>query len=105
MGRFRTLSRTHTTLSGIYSLRSSSMKKRARFYLLLFIGLFLVFVFVDSMGTFDSRPYYEVPHGSHTHYVPKDCDPPLTPVDAPTREPGPGERITCEGQIVPIESP
>ena len=76
------------------------MKKRARFYLLLIIGLFLLFVFVDSIGTFDSRPYFEVPHGSHTHYVPKDCDPPLSPGDSPTREPKPGERITCQGEIV-----
>ncbi|MDA0684101.1 MAG: hypothetical protein O2797_01045 [Bacteroidetes bacterium] len=77
------------------------MKKRARFYLLLFIGLFLVFVFVDSLGVFDSRPYFEVPHGSHTHYVPKDCDTPLGVSDSPTREPGPNEMISCQGQIVP----
>ena len=82
-----------------------AMKKRARFYLLLIIGLFLAFVFVDSIGTFDSRPYFEVPHGSHTHYVPKDCDPPLSPGDAPTREPGPGERITCQGDIVAAQDP
>ena len=90
--------------SSSFCLRSPiDMKKRAaRFYLLPIIGLFLLFVFVDSLGTFDSRPYFEVPHGSHTHYVPKDCDPPLTPGDAPTREPGPGEMITCEGAIVPV---
>lgn len=86
------------------SLPLRSMKKRARFYLLLIIGLFLVFVFIDSLGTFDARPYYEVPHGNHTHYVPKDCDPALSPGDAPTREPGPGERITCDGRIVPAST-
>ncbi len=83
------------------SLPLRSMKKRARFYLLLIIGLFLVVVFIDSLGTFDDRPYYQVPHGNHTHYVPKDCDPALSPGDAPTREPGPGERITCDDRIVP----
>lgn len=94
--------------SGIFRPPSESstdaMKKRARLYLLIIIGLFLLFVFVDSIGTFDSRPYFEVPHGSHTHYVPKDCDPPLSPGDAPTREPGPGERITCQGEIVPVSA-
>jgi len=85
----------------LQSLPPRSMKKRARFYLLLIIGLFLVVVFIDSLGTFDARPYYVVPHGSHTHYVPKDCDPPLSPGDAPTREPDADERITCDGRIVP----
>ncbi len=81
------------------------MKTPARRILLIVIGVFLLFVAIDSIGTFDSRPYFEVPHGNHSHYVPKDCDPPLGVSDAPTREPGPNERITCEGQIVPIEAP
>jgi len=79
------------------------MNKRARFYVLVVIGLFLLLVLVDSLGVFDSRPYFEVPHGSHTHYVPKDCDPPLSPGDSPTRRPGPEQMVTCDGQIVAIQ--
>lgn len=78
------------------------MKKRARFYLLLIIGFFLLVVMIDSLGVFDSRPYFEVPHGSHTHFVPKDCDPALKPGDSPTRRPGPNQTVNCEGQIVNI---
>lgn len=69
-------------------------------YVLIVIGLILAVVLIDSLGVFDSRPYFEVPHGSHTHYVPKDCDPPLRPGDAPTSEPGPGQTVNCLGQIV-----
>ncbi|GIV58590.1 MAG: hypothetical protein D6746_00245 [Bacteroidetes bacterium] len=77
------------------------MRKPIRWVLFAFLVLFFGFVLADSLGVFDDRPYFEVPHGNHTHYVPKDCDPPLSPGDAPTRPPGPGERITCQGQIVP----
>jgi hypothetical protein len=74
------------------------MNKRARFYLLIVIGTFLLFVMVDSVGVFDSKSYNEVPHGSHTHYVPKDCDPPLAVSNAPTRRPAQNEHIDCQGQ-------
>ncbi len=77
------------------------MHKRLRWTFLIILGLFFAFALADSLGVFDDRPYYEVPHGNHTHYVPKDCDPPVTPGDAPTRPPGPDERINCQGQIVP----
>jgi len=76
------------------------MNKQARFYLLLVIGIFLLFVGVDSLAIFDTKSYSEVPHGSHTHYVPKDCDPPLAVSNAPTRRPTENERIDCQGQYV-----
>ncbi len=76
------------------------MKIRARFYLILGIGLFLLVVLIDSLGAFDSRAYNEVPHGSHTHFVPKDCNPPLAVGNSPTRRPTEDEHITCDGQIV-----
>lgn len=76
------------------------MKIRARFYLVLGIGLFLVVVLIDSLGVFDSRSYNEVPHGSHTHFVPKDCNPPLGVRNSPMRRPTEDEHITCDGQII-----
>lgn len=76
-------------------------KKPIRTILLALLALFFLFVVIDSLGVFDSRPYFEVPHGNHTHYVPKDCDPPLSPSDSPTRRPGPDETVDCRGNIVP----
>jgi hypothetical protein len=78
------------------------MPKRTRWFLLAFLGLFLVFVLVDSQGFFDNKPWIEVPHGSHSHYLPKDCDPPLSVGQGPTTRPGPNETIDCQGRIVPI---
>ncbi len=75
------------------------MRKKTIFYL---IGVvFLIFVLVDSLGAFDDKEYYEVPHGSHTHYVAKDKDPNVSVGQFPTRPPRDNERITREGQIVP----
>ena len=77
------------------------MKIRIRTVLIAILGLFLAFVVLDSLGTFDNRPYFEVPHGNHTHYVPKDCQPKLPISQAPTSRPGPGQTVDCQGQIVP----
>jgi hypothetical protein len=80
------------------------MSKRTRTYLLILIGIFLAFVMMDSQGVFDSKSWIEIPHGSHSHYLPRnyaECNPPLTVGDGPTRAPGPGETIDCSGNIVP----
>ena len=76
-------------------------KIRIRWVIFIVIGLFVALVLVDSMGVFDDRSYYEVPHGSHAHYLPKDCDPPLPVSNGPQTRPGPGEKIDCQGRIVP----
>lgn len=76
-------------------------KIRVRWVIFIVIGLFLALVLVDSMGVFDNRSYSEVPHGNHTHFLPKDCDPPLPVSNGPTARPGPGEKIDCQGRIVP----
>ena len=79
------------------------MKRKIRLTLIvLFVG-FLIMVLVDSLGAFDDRHYYEVPHGNHTHYVAKDKDPNISIGQFPQRPPGPGERITPQGNIVPVE--
>jgi hypothetical protein len=70
--------------------------------LLLVAGLFFVLVMADTLGIFHTKPYNEVPHGNHVHYVPRDRDPSVPIGQFPTRPPGPGERITPQGQIVPL---
>jgi hypothetical protein len=77
------------------------IRRPVRTTLLVLLALFFAFVLFDSLGVFDSRPYFEVPHGNHTHYVPKDCDPPLDPSNATTIRPGPDEKVDCTGRIVP----
>jgi hypothetical protein len=74
---------------------------RIRTVIFSIIVAFLAFVLVDSMGVFDGRSYFEVPHGNHTHYLPRDCDPVLSVGNAPTQKPGPGMTVNCNGQIVP----
>ena len=66
----------------------------------LFLGAVILIALLESVGTFDTKDYYEVPHGSHTHYVSKDKDPNVSVSQFPTRPPGPDERITPQGQIV-----
>ncbi len=77
-------------------------RKPLRVMLLVALGVFFTFALLDTIGVFNEKPYYEVPHGDHSHYVPRDCDPELPFDRTPTTEPGPGMRIDCvTGQIIP----
>ncbi|WP_441001085.1 hypothetical protein [Fodinibius sp. SL11] len=57
----------------------------------------------DALGYFNPKPYTAVSHGSHVHYVPSDRDPDVSIDKFPQEEPGPREKITPTGQIVPID--
>jgi hypothetical protein len=90
----------HSRPGSTDALRHNSMKIRTRSILLAVLGMFIAFVVLDSLGIFDTRSYYEIPHGSHTHYRPKDCDPPLPVSQSPTSRPALGQKIDCQGQFV-----
>lgn len=79
------------------------MRKRLWLVVIAAAVIFFTFVVVDSIGVFNPLPYYEVPHGDHTHYVPKDRDRNIPIGSFPTRPPGEGERLTPWGEIVPVE--
>ena len=77
---------------------SPTIKKR-----LIFGSIVLVlsaFVLADAMHVFDTKDYIEVPHGNHTHYVPKDRDPNVPLENFPRTQPRPGETITPSGEVV-----
>ncbi|WP_022835190.1 hypothetical protein [Salisaeta longa] len=63
--------------------------------------IFLALLLSQVVNPFPNQPYTEVPHGGHTHYVPKDRDPAIPLGDFPTSPPGPNEQITPQGQVVP----
>ena len=77
---------------------------RVRTIIFALLGVFLAIVLLDSLGIFDDRSYFDVPHGNHSHYVPKDCNPPLPVSEAPLQRPKPGEKIDCSGRIVPANT-
>jgi hypothetical protein len=77
------------------------MSKRTKGVILVLAVAFFGIVLADTMGFFDDRHYFEVPHGNHTHYVAKDRDPSVSIGEFPTRPPTENERITPTGQIVP----
>jgi len=76
------------------------MRKRVKWVGISILAIFIGLAFASSMGVFDDRHYYEVPHGSHTHYVAKDRDPAVDISSFPTRPPRLGERISPQGTFV-----
>ena len=71
-------------------------------WFLLVVGLvLLVFLMREVLFPFRSQPYMEIGHGNHTHYVPKDRNETVPVSSFPMVEPGPKERITPDGDIVP----
>ena len=84
--------------------RASSSERRSlrRWILLSVAAIFFAFVVYQVLNPFPDQPYMEIPHGDHVHYVPKDRNRDVPVSNFPTRPPGPDERITPDGQIVPM---
>ena len=80
-------------------------KRRRRLILILLAIVFLVIVMREVLFPYRGQEYAEIPHGDHTHYVPKDRDPNVPVGQFPTTPPGPDERITPDGRIVPRDTP
>jgi len=78
---------------------------RARVYLRIFVALIaaisLFFVMRWVLNPFGDKEYAEIPHGDHSHFVPKDRDPNVPISNFPRNPPAPNERITPDGRIVP----
>ena len=80
---------------------ASSSRTWRRWALLVLAAVFFAFVLRTVLFPHGDGPYVEVPHGDHVHYVPKDRDPDVPVGEFPTEKPGPNERITPDGRIVP----
>lgn len=72
---------------------------------MIFIAAFLFFLSVvrESIDPFGDKPYLEISHGDHVHYVPENRDPKVSISNFPTQRPGPNEIITPEGRVVEQE--
>lgn len=73
-------------------------KKRSVFAaIVILLGGFLL---MDALHLFDDAEYVEVPHGSHSHFVPRDRDPNVPLENFPSVPPRPNERIMPNGEVV-----
>ncbi len=77
------------------------MRKRLRWILLVIALVFLAFIMSEVLDPFGDQDYVEISHGNHSHFVPKDRDPNVSISNFPTQPPGPDERITPDGRVVP----
>ena len=84
---------------------SSEEKRRLRsmrkWILVGVAAVFFGYLFYIVVNPYRGQRFEEVPHGDHVHYVPKDRNPDVPIGQFPTQKPGPGERITPDGQVVP----
>ncbi len=77
-------------------------RKRRRIVLILLALAFLVIVLREVLFPYRGQEYAEIPHGDHTHYVPKDRDPNVPVGQFPTTRPGPNQRIMPDGRVVDL---
>jgi hypothetical protein len=78
-------------------VRRSSIRKWIVGAIIAFV---LALAFYGAVEPYDERGYVAVPHGDHSHYVPRDRDPNVSISDFPTSPPGPNERIMPDGRVV-----
>ena len=78
-------------------------KNKLKYIFIILVLVLAGFAMADSLGFFNPKSYSAVSHGSHNHYVPDERDPKVSIDKFPMEEPGPKEKITPTGQIVPIK--
>jgi hypothetical protein len=77
--------------------------KPLRFWVVLaIIAVIVSLALYHAIEPYDERGIVAIPHGDHNHYVPRDRDPEVSISNFPTIPPGPNERITPDGRVVPI---
>ena len=81
--------------------KGSSQRKRLRWILIILALLFFYGLMRDTINPFGNQEFIEIPHGDHSHFVPRDRNPDISISDFPTSPPGPNERITPDGRVVP----
>ena len=69
--------------------------------LLVFFGA----VMWNVINPYRGQRFEEVPHGDHVHYLPKDRNPDVPVSEFPMQKPAKDERITPDGEVVPIRNP
>lgn len=81
---------------------SSSTQRPVWFKYAITGGIFLIFLIatISALDLFDDKPYDIVPHGNHSHYVPKDRDPDVPLHNFPQEPPPPGMKIAPDGSLV-----
>lgn len=80
---------------------TSSRRSKRRWIVLAIAAVFFAFVMYQVLNPFPDQPYLEISHGNHVHYMPKDRNPDVPVTQFPQQPPGPNERITPDGRIVP----
>ena len=72
-----------------------------RWFVIVFFAFLILLLMQPILDPYGEKGYMEISHGNHVHYVPRDRDPNVSISNFPTTPPGPNERITPDGRIVP----
>ena len=72
-----------------------------RWFVIAFFAVLTLLVMREVLDPYGEKGYMEISHGDHSHYVPPDKDPNVSVSNFPQSPPGPNERITPDGRIVP----
>ncbi len=73
-----------------------------RVVVIAIVAVILYMAIAHAVDPYDDRGIVAIPHGDHNHYVPRDRDPEVPISNFPTIPPGPDERLTPDGRIVPL---
>ena len=75
------------------------MRKWLRWAVLAVLAVLFILVMNTVLNPYGDSEYLEIPHGDHSHYVPRGWDG-TNLSNFPTTPPGPDEQILLDGRVV-----
>ncbi len=82
---------------------TSSRSWRRWIAAVVFLAFFGVLIW-KVINPYRGERFEKVPHGSHVHFVPRDRNPDAPISRFPTQKPAKDERITPDGDVVPLRA-
>lgn len=80
---------------------ASSLRSNRKWIVAAVALVFFGYLMWQVVNPYRGQRFEQVPHGDHVHYVPKERDTDVPISRFPTQKPGPNERITPDGRVVP----
>jgi hypothetical protein len=79
-----------------------SQKRRFKVILSVIAVVVVAVSLIDALDLFSNKAWSEIPHGSHSHYIPNNKDENVSIGDCPQRPPAENEMLSSQCQLIQL---